>query len=81
MKADITIRTQPKARCTIVASYDVAKTPTKAAGLTPKTADEFGMISWAWRVDVTASKGTWPVTVTCSLGKKEAVVVGDLQLK
>jgi hypothetical protein len=80
-KADVAIRTLPQAKCTITVSYDKEKTPIKAAGLVPKTADDFGMASWQWTVDPTAPAGKWPVTVICKKTKRSAVVTADLTVK
>lgn len=77
--ASVIIKTNPGSWCTITVMYD--KTLSKDSGLTGKTADEFGSVTWAWTVDSTASVGTWPVTVTCLRNKLSAVVVGDLVVK
>jgi hypothetical protein len=74
--ASITARTSPGADCTISVVYD--KTASKDSGLSAKTADEFGMVSWTWTIEASAPLGKWPVKVTCALGKKSALVQADL---
>jgi hypothetical protein len=74
--ASATIKTNPGSWCTITVVYD--KTASTDSGLTGKTADDFGSVSWTWTVDTTAPTGTWPVTVTCLRNKVSAVVVGSL---
>lgn len=74
--ASITVKTNPDAVCTITVIYD--KTASKDSGLSTKTADEFGVLSWAWTVEASAPLGKWPVKVTCTYNKQSAVVQGDL---
>jgi hypothetical protein len=74
--ASIYIHTNRDSKCTIGVEYN--KIPSKDAGLTPKTADEYGLTSWSWTVESTGPVGKWPVTVTCEWNKKTAVVVGYL---
>jgi hypothetical protein len=73
--ASIIIKTNPGAWCTIAVEYD--KVASTDSGLKGKTADEFGVVTWAWTVEKTATVGKWPVTVTCTRNKLWAVVVGD----
>jgi hypothetical protein len=77
--ASIYIHTNRDSKCTITAVYN--NIPSKDAGLSPKTADEYGLASWSWTVESTVPVGKWPVTVTCVWNKKIAVVVGDLIVK
>ena len=74
--ASVAVRTNPGAKCTITVVYD--KIASKDSGLSAKTADEFGMVNWAWTVEPSVPLGKWPATVTCSLNKLSAVVQGDL---
>jgi zona occludens toxin (predicted ATPase) len=74
--ASISIKTVATSTCTIKVMYgDVQSTD---SGLTTKTADEFGIVSWAWTVGATVPTGTWPVTVTCNYNGRSAVVQGNL---
>ena len=78
--ASITVRaTHPYSKCTIKAEYN--KVPSKDSGLIPKTTDDYGIVSWSWTVESTVPVGKWPVTVTCSKGKKSGMVIGDLVVK
>jgi hypothetical protein len=74
----ITIKTNAGSTCTISVTYN--DVPSKDSGLTPKTASSYGIASWTWTVDSAVPVGTWPVKVTCSLNKKSAVVIGNLQV-
>jgi cytoskeletal protein RodZ len=71
-----TIKTTPTATCTILVEYD--KVASKDSGLSKKVADDFGVVMWTWTVEETVPVGKWPVTITCALGKKSGVVIGDL---
>lgn len=72
----VTIKTVATAKCTIAVAY--GSVVAKDSGLTPKVADEFGTVSWAWTVDEAAALGTWPVKVTCVYNGRSAVVQADL---
>lgn len=76
--ASVMIRTNPGATCVISVEYD--KIPSKDSGLIQKTADEFGMVEWAWTVEETAPLGKWPVTMTCANQKNSAMTRGDLEV-
>lgn len=71
------VRSNPTATCSIAVEYN--KVSSNDAALINKTTNDFGMVDWRWNVPVTAPKGKWPVTVTCSLDEaRSAVVIGDL---
>lgn len=74
--ASITVKTNVEAECTISVEYN--KIPSTDSGLKPETADEFGIVSWAWTVEESVPLGTWPVVVTCAANDKTAVVKGEL---
>ncbi|HET6924688.1 MAG TPA: hypothetical protein VFH39_02580 [Candidatus Saccharimonadales bacterium] len=76
--ASINIKTVATSVCSISVMYDTQ--PGTDPGLKPKTADDFGNVSWDWKVPANAPIGTWPVKVTCVRGAKSAVVIGDLQV-
>lgn len=75
----LVVKTRPLATCTITAVYN--KVASVDSGLSKKTADDFGTVSWTWTVEESVPVGKWPVTVTCSYGKKSGVVIGDLVVK
>lgn len=62
--ASISIKTKPKAACSIVVTYKDQKSTD--AGLIPKNADEFGVVMWTWSVEIGRPVGEWPVEVTCA---------------
>ncbi len=67
--ASITVKTAPTVACTITVTYKSG--PSRARGLVPKTADEDGIVGWAWIVGTQTTPGEWPITVTCSEGGKQ----------
>ncbi len=73
------VRTNAGSTCTITAVYN--KIPSHDSGLVPKTADEWGYVSWTWTVDRSAPAGTWPVTVTCVYHGRSGVLIGNLQVQ
>jgi hypothetical protein len=75
----LTVRTNAGAICTIQVKYGSAIS--KDSGLVQKTADEFGVITWAWTVEPSTPKGSWPITVTCKNKKYSAVVADKLVVK
>lgn len=74
--ASVTIKTNPKSTCVISVIYD--KTPSTDSGLSAKTSDEYGTVTWSWTVENTVPIGKWPVKITCTREKLSAVVIGDL---
>lgn len=77
--ASVSVRTNPEAACKIVVTYD--KVPAVDGGLTPKTADEFGLVSWSWTVKPGTPAGTWPAEVTCKNKKNSAFVKAEFVVK
>jgi hypothetical protein len=74
----ITIKTTPKATCSISVTYNgVASTD---SGLMPKKADAYGNISWTWTVGAGVPAGNWPVKVNCDYRAKSGRVQQDLQV-
>jgi hypothetical protein len=57
------VRTAPGAACNITVYY--ASGPSTAKGLTPKTADGAGNVSWTWKVGTRTTPGSWDVVVGC----------------
>jgi hypothetical protein len=62
--ATATVQTTPTVGCTIVVTYNSG--PSTAAGLAPKTADAYGIVSWTWKVGGNTALGTYPIRVTCA---------------
>jgi hypothetical protein len=77
--ASITVKTNAGSNCTISVEYN--DVPSTDSGLKPKTADDFGIVSWAWTVEVTTPVGEWPVDVTCVFNDQSAMVRGKLVVK
>jgi hypothetical protein len=76
--ASITVKTNPTSACTIAVTYN--NVPSKDSGLSPKVADEYGIVSWTWTVESSVPVGKWPAKVTCVYNKKSAMVQADLQV-
>ncbi len=74
--ASVTIRTNAGAKCTISVMYN--NVASKDSGLVPKTADEYGMVTWAWTVGPSVPLGKWPVKASCANAKNSGVVDQDL---
>ena len=77
--ASITIKTKPLAACSIRVEYD--KQASTDGGLVPKSADDYGVATWAWTVEPTRPKGAWPVDVTCAEDGKSGYVRGNLVIE
>jgi hypothetical protein len=74
----MSVGTLPGSTCTISFIYN--NIASKDSGLTPKTSDNYGNVTWAWTINSDVPVGTWPVKVTCAYNKKTAVVIGNLQV-
>lgn len=74
----LTVRTNATSKCTIVVAYN--NVPSKDSGLVPKTADQYGMVTWSWTVESTVPLGKWPATITCVYNGRSAVVVADIEV-
>lgn len=70
----VTVKTNPGSTCMIAVVYN--NIASKDPGLKPGLADDFGTISWTWKIDSSVPEGSWPVNVTCELNKKTAFVQG-----
>jgi hypothetical protein len=67
--SSISIRTRPEAACSIRLTYSLTSEQdkeSKDAGLTPKIADEYGVVSWTWTVEIDRPVGRWPIEVNCA---------------
>ena len=64
--ATLSVKTEPGANCTITVYYKSG--PSSATGLTPKTTDSNGNVSWTWEVGSNTTPGSWRIVVTASLG-------------
>jgi hypothetical protein len=70
--ASISVKTAPGAACMITVIYKSG--PSRAKGLTSKTADNRGMVSWTWIVGTRTTPGKWPISVSCSGGGKHGTL-------
>jgi hypothetical protein len=64
--ASATVVTKAGARCAIRVVYKTGVS--RAKGLGTKAAPANGRIKWTWKVPQNATRGSWPVTVTCTKG-------------
>ncbi len=60
--ATLVVRTEAGAYCTITVIYKSG--PSEAAGLSDKSADGSGKVSWSWKVGARTTPGTWEIVVT-----------------
>lgn len=74
--AGASVKTVPTASCSIGVTYNGAAG--SDSGLTPKTADDFGVVGWTWTVPAGVPAGKWPVKVTCVYNGRSAVGIADL---
>ena len=75
----LTIHTNPLVTCSVEVTYDDKKSTD--SGLKPKTADEFGVVTWSWTVEKTVPIGKWPAEVTCRNKKYSGVAKAFLEVK
>ena len=78
--ASMTIKTNPKAACSIKVEY-TNNQPSSDSGLVPKNADEYGIVSWSWSVEPNRLPGIWPATVTCANAENSGIYVGKFEVK
>jgi hypothetical protein len=71
----VTVRTAPGATCSITVTYKSG--PSSAQGLTQKTADSNGAVTWSWIVGGNTTAGSWPIDVRC--GSSSARATFDVQ--
>lgn len=69
-QATVQAKTSPGAQCAIKVVYKSG--PSGAKGLEAKVADAGGNVSWTWQVGNNTTKGSWPITITVTLGGKTA---------
>ncbi len=62
--ATLVAKTAPGASCTITVYYKSG--PSSASGLTTKTADANGNVSWTWKVGTSTTPGNWRISTTAS---------------
>jgi len=70
--ATLRVKTGANLACTIEVDYKSG--PSTAAGLSPKTSDAAGNVSWTWKVGANTAAGTWPITVTCGGGSAQTSI-------
>ena len=75
--AELSIKTNPKAACSIRVEYKDHVLSTDS-GLVPKVADEYGLVSWTWTVETSRPVGTWPVKVLCANSKNSGALQLDM---
>lgn len=62
--SSITVRTKQKAACTITVTYGTDES--LDTGLVPRTADEYGVVTWSWKVESNRAAGSYPVDIVCA---------------
>lgn len=67
------VSTGPNISCSIVVTYKSGAS--KAQGLTDKTSDAAGAVTWTWAIGGNTTAGTWPIDVTCGGARGHATFV------
>ena len=62
--ARITVQTAPDVECMLVLYYRSSAGDIDLS--IPKRADRRGLVTWTWRVSLTAAPGSWPLIVHCT---------------
>lgn len=74
--ASITVRTNATSTCEITVTYNDVKSTD--SGLTKKTADSYGNVTWSWTVGTTVPEGKHKVQAVCTYHGRTGMVIGDL---
>jgi hypothetical protein len=77
--ASVTIRTSPRAACSIDVEYKSGRS--KATGLGDKTANSSGDVTWSWKVGSNTTRGTWPIFIGCDLASSSGTIETSLTVK
>jgi micrococcal nuclease len=67
------VSTSPNIACSIVVTYKSGAST--AQGLSPKTSDAAGAVSWSWTIGGNTTLGTWPIDVSCGGARAHATFV------
>jgi len=70
--------TNATSRCTI--KVDPSSARQNDPDLAPQTADDYGTVSWNWRVSPSAPLGSQTLTITCVYHGRTGVVAGTYQV-
>ena len=76
----ISIQTNPLAKCTIVVNYG-EEAISVDSGLKPKTADDFGVVSWSWTIEPNVARGNYKVETTCKNKKNSGVLISEFTVE
>lgn len=83
--ASVTLRTTERAICSIKVYHlgPLAEEldAVKDSGLTEKTADEFGMVTWTWTMPADAKLVTWKADIFCKRDSKTTRSVGEVAVE
>ena len=74
--ATAAVKTAARAQCSITVEYKSG--PSSAIGLGNKAASSSGAVSWTWKVGPGTTRGSWPVTVSCSKGDASSNITRKL---
>lgn len=76
--ASFSIKTNNGAACQISVKYN--NVPSPDTGLSPKIADEFGVVMWSWSIAQGTLVGQWPIEVTCANKTHSAYYKATLEI-
>lgn len=77
--ATLVAHTKAGASCSIDVEYSSG--PSSAQGLGDKKANGSGVVSWSWKIGSRTTLGSWPVTVSCSVGDSFGSVQKNLVIQ
>jgi len=77
--ATAAVKTGGAAQCSITVEYKSG--PSTAAGLEDKAAASNGVVSWTWTVGSRTTPGSWPVTVSCTIGDLFNTITRNLTVR
>ena len=66
------VTTAPNTGCSIRVQYKSG--PSRAQGLSAKTSDGAGNVSWTWIVGSNTTPGQWPIYVTCGSASGQSYI-------
>lgn len=75
----IAVRTRKLATCSI--KKEVQKITSSDPYLDTKQADEYGMVYWSWKTDLSSPSGEYTLHITCSYGEKSGYYRLDIKLR
>ena len=77
--ARLRLKVEPTALCFIAVEYSTRIS--EASDLTPKRANDQGIVEWEWKVGSRTRPGEWPVTIVCIIDERGVVQTLNLVVR